>query len=311
MTPAVRFGLTVPQHIGDAALLRAVAQAAERNGFDSLWVVDHLYHYPTPDDVAVLEAFTVLGLLAGWTNSVRLGTLVLCNAYRPPALTAKIAASLDVLSGGRLELGYGAGWHAEEHAGYGYDFPPPATRIAMMEEGLEVIKRLWSGGPVSFAGKYYRLDNARCEPKPLQQPRPPLTIGGGGEQLLLRAVARHADVWNYFPVPLLEYERKLGVLTNHCRAIGRDPSSLRQSLVVPLATAAWEKEVRDQLERAAPRGAMWRQGGFLVQGTPDIVVPRLRDYARRGVSLFIVVLPDSTDVKQIEFVASAVVREFD
>ncbi len=306
VTTAVRFGLDVPQNIDNPAVLRAVAETAEANGFHSLWVYDHFYNFADP---VVLEAFTVLSLLAGWTRSIRLGTLVLANTFRPPALTAKIAATLDTLSGGRFELGYGAGINPIEHAGYGYDFPPIATRIAMLEEGLEVIKRLWGGGPVSFAGKHYQLADARCEPKPLQQPHPPVTIGGGGEQLLLRAVARHADEWNYFPVPLPEYERKLGVLIEHCRRLGRDPASLGQSLLVPIVTAKWEKEVRDQLERVAHQGPMWQQGGFLVQGTPDIVVPRLRDYIRRGVSLFVFVLPDKTDLKQIEFIASAVMAE--
>jgi F420-dependent oxidoreductase-like protein len=309
MSRAIRFGLFVPQGNIDPGVLRELAQTAQRNGFHSLWVYDHLYNYPSAEQPAVLEAFTLLSLLAGWTRTVRLGTLVLCDAYRNPALTAKMAATIDVLSGGRLEFGYGAGWHEEEYRGYGYEFPPPATRIAMMEEGLAVINALWSGGPVTVEGRYHRIRNARCLPTPIQRPRPPITIGGGGERLLLRAVARHADVWNYFPIPLAEYARKRAVLDRHCAEVGRDPASIDGSLMVPLVTAAWEKEVRDQLEAARRQGGTWSYDDQLVQGTPDIVGPRLRDYTRRGVTLFILVLPDPTNLEQVEFVAKEIVAE--
>src|SRR5262245_25526626 len=307
--PSTRFGLFIPQGRIDAGSLREIAQTAERSGWHSLWVYDHLYNYPSPRHPDVLEAFTLMSLLAGWTRTIRIGSMVLCDAYRNPALTAKMAATLDDLSVGRLEFGYGAGWHEEEYGGYGYEFPSPATRIAMMEEGLTIIKALWEGEPATFAGKHHRIKNALCLPRPAQRPHPPITIGGGGEKLLLRAVARHADIWNYFPIPLAEYERKRAVLHQHCARIGRDPATLDQSLMIPLATAAWEKEVRDQLEAARRRGGVWGYDDQLVQGTPDIVGPRLRDYHRRGVTFFILVLPDPTDLRQIEFVAKEVVSE--
>lgn len=306
---ALRFGLRLPQDITDFAELRDIAQTAEQLGYHSLWLYDHFYHFPVPDNVSILEPWTLMSVLAGATKNIRIGTMVLCNGYRPPALLAKMAATLDVLSGGRLEFGYGAGWHSEEFAGYGYEFPSVPTRIRQMEEGLTVIKQLWSAERATFAGKFYQLNDAFCEPKPLQRPHPPITIGGGGEQLLLRAVARHADIWNYFPAPLAEYERKAKVLNEHCIKLGRDPQSIERSLMMPTITAEWEKEVRDQLEGAKARGYMWAQLGHLVQGTPDIVVPRYRDYIRRGVSFFIVQLPDGRDLKQIEFVAKQVIGE--
>lgn len=305
----MRFGLLIPQGDVDAGVLRELAQTAERCGFHSLWVYDHFYNYPSPAHPAVLEAWTLLSLVAGWTRTIRLGTLVLCDAYRNPALTAKMSATLDALSGGRLEFGYGAGWHEEEFGGYGYEFPPASTRIAMMDEGLAIITALWAGGPATFEGRYHTIRDAICLPTPAQRPRPPITIGGGGEKRLLRAVARHADVWNYFPIPLAEYERKRAVLHAHCAEIGRDPATIDQSLLVPLATAAWEKEVRDQLEAARQRGGMWGYDDQLVQGTPDIVGPRLRDYERRGVSCCVLALPDATNLAQVEFVAKAVVGE--
>lgn len=305
----LRFGLRLPQDVADFGELRAIAQAAEQLGYHSLWLYDHFYHFPYPDNVTVLEPWTLMSVLAGATSTIRFGTMVLCHGYRPPTLLAKMAATLDVLSGGRLELGYGAGWHAEEFAGYGYDFPPIATRIRQMEEGLTIMKRLWTDGRATFQGKHHRLTDAICEPKPVQRPHPPITIGGGGERLLLRSVARHADVWNYFPVPLPEFERKSAVLDAHCRALGRDPQTLQRSLTAPTVTAEWEKEVRDQLEGAKARGYMWAHTGGVVQGTPDIVVPRYRDYIRRGVSFFVIQLPDGRDLKQIEFVARNVIGE--
>jgi len=306
---SLRFGLRLPQDITDFGELRALAQTAEQLGYDSLWLFDHFYHFPFIGNRSVLEPWTFMSVLAGATTTIRLGTLVSCNGYRPPALLAKMAATLDVLSGGRLEFGYGAGWHQEEFDGYGYDFPSVPTRIRQMEEGLTVIKKLWTDERATWSGKHYRLNEAICEPKPLQRPHPPITIGGGGEKMLLRAVARHADIWNYFPAPLPEFEHKSAVLDQHCRDLGRDPQTLQRSLMTPTITAQWEKEVRDQLETAKSRGYMWTFSGNFVQGTPDIVVPRYRDYIRRGVSFFIVQLPDPRDVKQIEFVAKNVIAE--
>lgn len=305
----LKFGLRLPQDGTDFAELRDLAQCAEQLGFHSLWLFDHFYHFPVYSNEKVLEPWTLMSMLAASTGSIRVGTLVLCNGYRPPALLAKMAASFDVLSGGRLELGYGAGWHAEEFEGYGYDFPSIATRIRQMEEGLEVMRRMWREPRATFEGRHYRLHEAICEPKPTQRPGPPITIGGGGEQLLLRAVARYADIWNYFPVPLPEYEHKCQVLAAHCRDQGRDPQTIERSLMTPTIVAEWEKEVRDQLEGARSQGYLWAHSGQLVQGTPDIVVPRFRDYMRRGVSFFIIQLPNPREVRQIEYVARQVIDE--
>ena len=305
----LRFGLRLTQEITDFSELRDIAQAAENLGYHSLWLYDHFFHFPTPENLSVLEPWTLMSVIAGATKRIRVGTMVLCNGYRPPSLLAKMAATLDVLSGGRLELGYGAGWHQEEFAAYGYSFPPVATRIRMMEEALAAMKTLWREDVANLDGKYYRLAGARCEPKPVQKPHPPITIGGGGEKMLLRAVARHADIWNYFPLALPEYERKVAILEQHCRDAGRDPNTLQRSLMIPTLTAEWEKDVRDQLELAKNKGYMWVHMGNYVQGTPDTVVPRYRDYIRRGVSFFIVQLADGRDLKQIEFVAKEIIGE--
>src|SRR5512139_3047066 len=160
----LRFGLRLPQDSTDFGELRELAQTAEQLGFHSLWLFDQFYHFPAPDNVTILEPWTLMSVLAGATSSIRLGTLVLCNGYRPPALLAKMAATLDVLSGGRLEFGYGAGWHREEFTGYGYEFPAVPVRIRQMEEGLSLLKQLWTAERSTWTGRYYRLEDAICEP---------------------------------------------------------------------------------------------------------------------------------------------------
>ena len=192
--------------------------------FDSVWVSDHLME----GDRYRLEPWTQLTWLAARVPRVRLGNNVLANSYRHPALLAKMAASLQTLSGGRFVLGYGAGWLEEEYRAYGYPFPSTRERIARMDEALRLIKALWTEAPVSFEGEWYRLEEAWCEPQP--DPVPPIMIGGSGERYLLRAVAEHADWWLSYAERREVQERKLAVLADHCRAVGRDPASIRKAL---------------------------------------------------------------------------------
>ena len=276
---APRFGLLVPSDLADPGALRELALEVERRGFQSLWVCDYSFHFPSSVADAGVDPFAVAESIATWTAVIRVGVLVQCgDAYRA-ATTAKMTAALDVQSGGRVEFGCGAGATG------------PADRVSRMDEALTILRQAW-------------ID----EFIPLQQPHPPITIGGGGEGLL-GVVARHADYWNYLPVPLPLYERKAALLTEHCQRLGRDPDSIARSLLVPTFTADWEKEVRDQLEGARRRGTFWVGTNHFVQGTPDIVVPRFRDYARRGVSLFILVLPDPNNVRHLEFVEREIIRE--
>lgn len=192
--------------------------------FDSIWVSDHLME----GDRYRIEPWTHLTWIAARTSRVRLGNNVLANSYRHPALLAKMAASLQVLSGGRFILGYGAGWLEDEYRAYGYPFPSTRERIARMDEALRLIRALWTPGPITFDGEFYTLEAAYLEPRP--DPIPPILVGGSGERYLLRAVAEHADWWLSYADHPEVLERQLAALAGHCRDLGRDPATIRKAM---------------------------------------------------------------------------------
>ena len=198
---------------------KEAALACEELGYDSVWLADHVYG-------TRFEGWTFLAALSGITTKLRLGTLVLCNNFRNPALLAKMGATLDVISNGRLELGLGAGWNLEEHDAYGLYFPRFRERIERVDEAITIIKKMWTEDTPSYAGRYYQIREAPCDPKPVQKPHPPITIGGGGEKYTLRVVAAHADRWSYPRGNLTIFKRKLDVLKTHCLGLGRNPDEI-------------------------------------------------------------------------------------
>jgi alkanesulfonate monooxygenase SsuD/methylene tetrahydromethanopterin reductase-like flavin-dependent oxidoreductase (luciferase family) len=223
----------------------------------------------------LMECFSLLAHAAGRAPGVRFGTLVLGQSFRNPALTAKIAATLQFLTGGRFVLGIGAGWKEDEYRAYGYLYPPASVRIAQLDEAAQIIRALWADAPATFTGVHYAVARAYCEPRP--DPAPVLMIGGAGEQRTLRVVARHADWWNADYYSPAEYARKLAVLHDHCRAIGRDPAT-----IVPtyFATVSLARDP-DAVVRNMPfshRGEI-----YLVNGTPDDVTRKLEEFAALGV----------------------------
>lgn len=206
-----------------------IAQLAEELGYDSLWVYDHFHNVPRPAHEAVFECWTTVTAVSQRTSRIRLGQMVGCNSYRNPALLAKITSCVDVISGGRLDWGIGAGWYELEYRGYGYEFPKPKDRIGMLRETVEIVTQLWSQEETTYKGRYYELQRANCDPKPLQQPRPPVWIGGGGEQLTLRVVARYADCSNFGGRPEV-WAHKRDVLRAHCAEVGRRRDRSRGSV---------------------------------------------------------------------------------
>jgi probable F420-dependent oxidoreductase len=274
------------------------ATAAESLGFAQLWVSDHFWldlqrYGGPPGRQATPECWTTLAALATRTDRIRLGSLVLAAGFRPPTLLAKMVATLDQLSAGRLDVGLGAGWNAAEFAENGLEFPPPGERLAMLEEALGVLRALLdaAGRPASFAGRFYRADGAPVLPGPVQRPRPPLWVGGTGDRLL-GVVARAADGWNLcWGVTPEAYEERLRVLAAACARAGRPPQDVRRS--VGLHTLIGRDA--DDLVGRWRRLQAWMPGGILdgveladwaashLVGTPDQVVEQLRGWRERGV----------------------------
>lgn len=268
---------------------------AEELGYDSIWVYDHFHNVPTPAHEAVFEAWTTMAALAQATTRVRLGQMVSCTSYRPPTLTAKITSSLDVISGGRLDWGVGAGWYDHEYRAYGYEFPAPKVRIGMLAEAVEIVKLMWSEADTNFDGRYYQVAGAQCDPKPLQSPHPPVWIGGAGEQLTLRVVARLADVSNFGGKPD-EWQHKREVLQGHCRDVGRDEDEIVKSWspeILIRGTEAEAKAVHDARRIDQPWLEEWdsyRRGNLA--GTAEQVLDRLALYGDLGCSYVVPWMPD-------------------
>lgn len=228
-----------------------------------------------------MEGLTLLSAMAAQTSRIRCGILVVGVTYRNPAVLAKMATTIDQVSHGRLEFGIGGAWYELEHNQYGIPFPPPGQRLRMMGEAAQILKSMWSQPRTTFKGRYYTITDALCEPKGVQQPIP-LWIGGGGEQVTLRMVAQHADGWHSFGGPIEQYQHKLDVLAEHCRAVGRDPGDIRKSIGVGVIVGETEAEAREAQARAGDTG---RRAPIV--GTPEQVAEQLLPYVRLGVGDFL------------------------
>jgi alkanesulfonate monooxygenase SsuD/methylene tetrahydromethanopterin reductase-like flavin-dependent oxidoreductase (luciferase family) len=273
---AIDFGLTIrptPQGGSVPEMMRTnerLLQAAAKHDL-ACWVIDHFQFDAQP----ILECCAFLAYHAGQYPGLRWGTLVLGQGYRNPALTAKIATTLHVLTGGRFILGLGAGDAEGEHYAYGYPFPSARVRVEQLDEAATIVRALWRGGPATFRGAHYRIENAYCSPFP--EPPPVLMIGGGGERRTLRVVARHADWWNCDYYSPAEYSRKLAILHDHCRAIGRDPDA-----VVP--TCYMGVTVSHDPTQLVRRRAMNHRGEVhVISGNPDQVAAQIAAFAAVGV----------------------------
>jgi F420-dependent oxidoreductase-like protein len=220
---------TAPQHTTWPDMLAVWKEADDIEIFESGWTFDHFYPIFSDPTGPCLEGWLTLTALAQATHRLRLGTLVTGIHYRHPAVLANMAATLDIISGGRLELGIGAGWNEEESGAYGIELGSPRERSDRFEEACQVLTDLLSQQTANFAGQYYQLTDARCEPKPVQRPHPPICIGGSGEQRTLRTTARFAQHWNFVGGTPEEFARKRDVLYAHCRDIGRDPAEITLS----------------------------------------------------------------------------------
>jgi F420-dependent oxidoreductase-like protein len=286
-----------------------VAQLAEQLGYDSIWVYDHFHNVPRPAHEAVFECWTSIAAISQLTTRIRLGQMVGCNSYRNPGLLAKITATVDVISGGRLDWGIGAGWYENEYRAYGYDFPKPKDRIGMLRESVEIVKSMWTEAETTYKGKYYELVRANCDPKPLQDPHPPIWIGGGGEQLTLRVVAKHADCSNFGGSPD-EFAHKREILKGHCKAVGRDEDEIRKTWSPELYVRETEAELRSGGNPSLWGGDFdeWRAANLV--GTPDEVAEKVQRYVDLGCSGFIPWCSDYPDTTSMELFATHVIPNF-
>ncbi len=301
----IQFGTFAPQgwrlelrHVQGAAeqwaTLRRVAVQLERIGFDSLWLYDHFHTTPRPELQPTFECWTTMAALAEITTRVRLGQLVTCAQYRNPASLAKIASCVDVISGGRVDVGLGAGWKQDEFDAYGYEFGTIRPRLDRMADTARILKAMWTEPHATAAGRYWSVRDAINEPKPLQRPHPPLWIGAAGEKVAMRMVAELADGWNYNRGPE-GFERKLEVLGGHCRAVGRDPRSMRISVERHCAIFDSPAERDAYIDRWWPGADRGRVNAFFETGcigATDDVIAQLRFFIERGAELVILWFQD-------------------
>jgi F420-dependent oxidoreductase-like protein len=319
---SVRFGVFVPQgwrfdltEIADPVeqfeAMTRVAKLADEGGWDSIWVYDHFHTFPTPELETTFECWTITATLARDTSRVRIGQMVSCNGYRNPALFAKIASTVDVASHGRLNAGFGAGWHEGEWRAYGYGFPETSERMRMFREAVQIIHKMWTEDYPRFKGTYYTIDGPINEPKSVQRPKIPLWIGGGGEQVTLKLVARYGDACNVGAGNPETIRQKLDVLKRHCDTENRDYDTIIKSTSTHIHLI--EDGADPVTATAAARGEMpfadFEKAAWV--GTTDQISERLQTVIDVGIDYAIVYLPrvayDPTPVRRF---ASEIIPRF-
>lgn len=298
---SIDFGIQIEPQLGfDYESVEKIAMEAEKADYNSIWSSDHFFLDDKSEDRNCMEVWTLLAALAVRTEKIRLGSLVTCNSYRYPAVLAKIAATVDVISNGRLFFGFGAGWKEIEYKAYGIPFPPLKERIDRMEEAIQIIKLLWTQPKVTFKGKYYKIKDAFSAPKPVQRPTPPILIGGDGEKRTLKAVAKYADYCNLWLSPKLKH--KLKVLRKHCEDVGRDYDEVGKSLFAwpGVFVTESEEELRTHLEERSKKRNMPLEklnelfkkdapGSWV--GYPEEVIERFRFFIDLGFDYFQAMFP--------------------
>jgi len=318
----IKFGSFVPQgFLGDLKgynprkgfeAIKNVALQCERLGFDSIWVYDHFITAPASNE-ACFESWTTLSALATLTKKVGLGQLVTCNSYRYPAVLAKMGATLDVISNGRLNLGIGAGWYQLEYNMYGIPYPKDSVRLAQLREAVQIIKKMWTEDEPSFHGQYYTIDKAINSPKPIQKPHPPILIGGEGKKVTLRIVAELADRCNFGgPITPQRYKEVLEILNEHCRKVGRKINQIEKTLIVDYTVIAKNKTaLNKKIQKFKPKNVSKTQfiEGNLV-GTPEEIIRRIEEFMDVGVAYVMMRFPDMIENEPLQLFADKVMPSF-
>jgi F420-dependent oxidoreductase-like protein len=306
----IRFGVCLPQHGSTWNDVVAVAQACDRLGYDSVWAVDHFFGIPDATQ-PIFEGWTELTALAPVTERVRLGHLVLCVSYRHPAVLAKMAATLDHVSNGRFVLGMGAGWHQQEYQAYGIPFPPIGTRLKELDEALTIVRKMWTEEPASFFGEQFHIEDAYCRPRPVQQPHPPILVGGTGERVLLRIVAEHATIWNNLGWAHRDLAKKIDVLRAHCDHVKRDFDAIEISQQTLGAIAETEDEAKVATAAIQAELPFLSSGAeLIVAGTPEQCIERVRKTIALGATGFILSFGRNPKIETLELFAERVIPAF-
>ncbi|MGA7370365.1 MAG: LLM class F420-dependent oxidoreductase [Nitrososphaeraceae archaeon] len=301
---------------------------AENKGFDSFWVMDHFHQISVvgePEE-PMLEGWTTISVLAGITTRIKLGTLVTGVIYRYPSILAKIAATLDVLSKGRLFLGIGASWNEEESLAYGIgertinngnskglsriSFPSNKERLLRLEEALQIIRKLWTEEPsASFEGKYYRIHNAYCNPKPIQKPTPPILVGGSGEKRTLNIVAKYADACNLFG-SAETVKKKLEILKAHCKSVDRDYDSILKTKLGVVVIDNDGRKAKKRVQQAFMGMPEAHLKEFAIYGTPEEVLKQIREFEHVGIQYLIVDLDPQREIEALEIFVDEIIKRY-
>jgi F420-dependent oxidoreductase-like protein len=316
----MKFGVIVPQGwrmdlVGIQDPVEAyetmthVAQAAEELGYDSIWLFDHFHTVPVPTQEVTFECWTSTAALARDTTRVRIGQMVTCNSYRNPALLAKMASTVDVLSHGRLTFGIGAGWYEHEYKAYGYEFPDDPIRLRYLREGVEIILKMWHDEEAYFEGNFYQVHGAINQPKGVQKPHIPLLIGGGGEKVTLKLVAHYADACNIGHLEPEATARKFEIMRKHCEKVGRDYHDINRTILLNCSIAEADERA---LERAQAtnfarntRGPEHLRTRSLI-GTAEMIRQRMAKYEQNGAQEVILYFPAPERLESLRMFAREV-----
>ena len=314
----MKFGVMVPQGwrmdlvdfpdpVEAYEAMTSVAQEAEALGFDSVWLYDHFHTIPLPSQEVTFECWMSTAALARDTKRVRIGQMVTCNGYRNPALLAKMASTVDVMSHGRLDFGIGAGWYQHEYLAYGYNYPDAPERLRYLREAVQVILAMWTQDEAVFEGKYYQVRGAINQPKGVQKPHIPLLIGGGGEKVTLKLVAQCADACNVGGGDIQTIRHKLDVIKMHCEQLGRDYSNIRRTTSTICVIGASEETALASLSEQQRSLVSMMQANSLI-GTPESMRKRIVELEEAGVQELILWFPDAAKLESLRLFAKEFIR---
>lgn len=304
----IKWGIqSSPHHVSYGELVQ-LWQRADALGYDSGWLFDHFMPISGDSSGSCFEGYTMLTALMMQTRNLHGGLLVTSALYRNPGVLAKMAATVDIVSGGRLEVGLGAGWFERETKAFGLAFPSTGARLAMLDETIQILRALWTNETTDFQGEHFTLTDAHCNPKPLQKPTPTIWVGGQGEKVTLRIVAQRADGWDMDMAPIPDYRRKLNILHEHCATFGRDSKAVKKMIHFPGIIAETTLEVTRRAEAMAQSWQTTVEGlqGRVLMGTPEQAAEMLWPYAELGAEHFVLSLQAPYDLRTVELFISEV-----